>query len=73
VRDLQEQKNICSCLTLILAIIIYWQAKEIKHVVDAYGDELEPDCLAMLPHIRPIGWDNVLLYGEYLIDKKLIK
>lgn len=73
VRDLQEQRNTCSCLTLILASIIYWQAKEIKHVIDEYGHELSSDCLAMLPHISPIGWDNVLLYGEYVLDKRLIK
>jgi len=28
-KDIQEQKNTCSCMTLILANIIYWQAKEI--------------------------------------------
>lgn len=31
-RDLQEQRNSCSCLTLIMACIIYWQAKEINRV-----------------------------------------
>lgn len=31
-RDLQEQRNFCSCLTLIMACIIYWQAKEINRV-----------------------------------------
>lgn len=30
--DLNEQKNSCSCLTLILACIIYWQAKEMYAV-----------------------------------------
>jgi len=73
VRDLQEQKNTCSCLTLILASIIYWQAKEIKRVIDRYDHELEPACLAMLPHISPIGWANVLLYGEYVLDRSLVK
>jgi TnpA family transposase len=28
-RELHEQMNSCSCLTLILACIIYWQAREI--------------------------------------------
>ena len=28
-RELHEQMNSCSCLTLILACIIYWQAKQI--------------------------------------------
>ncbi len=32
-RDLHEQRNSCSCLTLILACIVYWQAKEINRVI----------------------------------------
>jgi TnpA family transposase len=28
-RELQDQMNSCSCLTLIVACIVYWQAKEI--------------------------------------------
>ena len=39
--DLQEQKNTCSCITLIIAYIIYWQAKEITRVIKAYGHELD--------------------------------
>jgi TnpA family transposase len=73
VRDLHEQKNTCSCLTLILACIIYWQAKEINSIINECGDELDPACLTMLPHVSPIGWDNVILYGEYVVDKRLIK
>ncbi len=72
-RELHEQKNTCSCLTLILASIIYWQAKEIGRIVQHCGDELSQECLAIIPHISPIGWDNVVLYGEYVVDLKLIK
>lgn len=72
-RDFYEQKNTCSCLTLILACIIYWQAKEIKHIIDKCNPEAEGINLKMLEHISPIGWDNVLLYGEYLINKELVK
>ena len=32
-QDWLEQKNSCSCLTLILACIIYWQAKEIHRIL----------------------------------------
>src|SRR5712671_5032185 len=31
--ELHEQMNSCSCLTLILACVIYWQAKEISRVL----------------------------------------
>jgi TnpA family transposase len=33
-RELHEQMNACSSLTLILACIIYWQAKEINRVLN---------------------------------------
>jgi TnpA family transposase len=72
-RDLYEQKNTCSCLTLILSCIIYWQAREIKRIIDECNPEADNINLKMLEHISPIGWSNVLLYGEYLIDKKLVK
>ena len=32
-RDLWEQMNSCSCLILIVACIIYWQAKDISRVI----------------------------------------
>ena len=32
-RELWEQMNTCSCLTLILACIVYWQAREIYRVL----------------------------------------
>lgn len=72
-RDLQAQKNTASCLTLIMACIIYWQAKEINRVIL----ECDPDAagvdLALLEHISPIGWENVILYGEYVLNRGLIK
>lgn len=71
-RNLEEQRNSCSCLTLILACIIYWQAKEINRVMNKYGDVVNTD-LSLIEHISPIGWDNVLLYGEYVVDKSLIR
>ena len=36
-RELHEQMNSCSCLTLILACIIYWQAKQITQTVRSGG------------------------------------
>ena len=29
--------------------------------------------VALLEHVSPIEWDNVLLYGEYVIDRSLIR
>lgn len=72
-RNFYEQKNTCSSLTLIMACIIYWQAKEIKRLIEEKGYELDPLCLQMVPYISPIGWDNVVLYGEYVLNKNLVR
>ena len=69
-RDWLEQRNSCSCLTLILACIIYWQAKEIHRVLHEVPIDFDN---ALLEHISPITWDNVILYGEYVLDHRLIK
>lgn len=73
VRDLQAQKNTASCLTLIMACIIYWQAKEINRVVLECDPEGAGVDLSLLEHISPIGWENVILYGEYVLNRNLIQ
>ena len=65
--------NTCSCLTLILACIVYWQAREISRVLrhcDPIDNEVD---LSLLEHVSPIEWDNVVLYGQYILDRKLVR
>jgi TnpA family transposase len=72
-RELHEQMNACSCLTLILACVIYWQAKEISRVVrccDPEGDGID---VPLLEHVSPIEWDNVILYGQYVLDRERVR
>lgn len=71
--DLQGQKNTSSCLTLIMACIIYWQAREINRVILDGQPEAAGVDLSLLEHISPIGWDNVLLYGEYVLNRNLVR
>jgi TnpA family transposase len=74
-RELHEQMNSCSCLTLIIACVIYWQAKEISRVVrwcQPKGDEAKID-VTMLEHVSPIEWDNVILYGQYILDRSQVR
>jgi hypothetical protein len=26
-----------------------------------------------LEHVNPIEWDNVVLYGQYILDRKLVR
>lgn len=72
-QDLQGQKNTASCLTLIMACIIYWQAKEINRVILEGDPEGAGIDLSLLEHVSPIGWDNVILYGEYVLNQSLIR
>ena len=72
-RDWQQQMSRASCLVLILAAIIYWQIREIDTVLrhwDPLEEGVDP---SLLPHISPIGWDNVILYGEYALDRSLVR
>jgi TnpA family transposase len=71
--DLQAQLNTSNCLTLIMACIIYWQAKEIGRVIQECDPHSANIHLSMLEHISPIGWENVILYGEYVLNRNLVR
>ncbi|MCY4327222.1 MAG: Tn3 family transposase [Rhodobacteraceae bacterium] len=64
-RDIYDQMKTCSCLTLILACIIYWQARELSRLSAAPDFPFDH---TLLQHISPIQWSNVILYGEIRID-----
>ena len=72
-RDFANLMKTCSCLTLILACIIYWQSKEIQRCISECEPQAEGIDVSLLEHISPIEWKNVVLYGEYVIDPNLIR
>ena len=72
-RELWEQMNTCSCLTLILACIVYWQAREITWAISQPDPAKDGLDLSLLEHVSPIEWDNVVLYGQYILDRKLVR
>jgi TnpA family transposase len=72
-RELWEQMNTCSCLNLILACIVYWQACEISRVLSECDPVANGIDLSLLEHVSPIEWDNVVLYGQYILDRKLVR
>ena len=72
-RELWEQMNTCSCLNLILACIVYWQACEISRVLRECDPIANGIDLSLLEHVSPIEWDNVVLYGQYILDRKLVR
>jgi TnpA family transposase len=70
-RELWEQMmNTCSCLNLILACIVYWQAYEISRVLSECDPLANRIDLCLLEHVSPIERDNVVLYGQYILDRK---
>jgi hypothetical protein len=59
-----EQMNTCSCLTLIRACIVYWQAREISRALSGCDPAANRINLSLLEHVSLIDWDNVVLYGH---------
>jgi hypothetical protein len=72
-RDWQQQMSRASCLILMLAAIIYWQILEIDAVLRHWDPAEEGVDPALLAHISPIGWDNIVLYGAYPMDRNLVR
>jgi TnpA family transposase len=72
-RELHAQQNTSGCLTLIMACIIYWQAKEINRTILEGEPEAVGVDLSLLEHISPIGWENIILYGQYVLNRDLVQ
>lgn len=62
----------CNSLTIIMACVIYWQAKELDRLISSDEFATMDFDSSLVKHISPVGWDNVVLYGEYIINKLLI-
>jgi TnpA family transposase len=72
-RELQDQMNSCTCLALIVACIVYWQAKEIARDVNDCDPEGNGIDVSLREHVSPIEWNNVVLYGLYVLNPKLVR
>ena len=56
-----------------MAAIIYWQAKEISRIVKEHNPEAADVDITLLKHISPIAWSNVIIYGDYTLNKESVK
>ena len=56
-----------------LACIVYWQAREISRVLSQCDPLANGVDTSLLEHVSPIEWDNVVLYGQYILDRKLVR
>ena len=70
--DWLKQKNSCSCLTLVIACIIYWQAKEIHRVIQTHIPPKHID-IDLLSNISPVSWKNIILYGDYILNRNKVQ
>ena len=72
-RDFRRQASTASCLTLVLASIVYWQVREIERVVGEAADDPDAPDFEMLRHVSPVQWENVTLYGAYDVRPDLVR
>lgn len=72
-RDYHRQMGAASCLTMIVAAITYFQIKEVERVLGEHDPEAAGIDISMLEHISPVSWQNILLYGEYKLNRDLVK
>jgi TnpA family transposase len=72
-RDDIAQNLVSGCLNLILACIVYWQSKEISRVMNEYNYIEAGFDPSLTAHISPVEWNNIIVYGEYFMNRNLIK
>ena len=65
-RTTESQHFRLACLNLLTAIIIFWNTDQLgKAVLQRQREGLNtPDYL--LRHISPLGWEHILLIGQYI-------
>jgi len=72
-KSMEDINSSGNCTTLIMAAIIYWQAKEISRIIKEHNPEEASIDIMLLAHISPIAWSNVILYGEYKLNKDMVR
>jgi hypothetical protein len=72
-KSLEEISNSGNCTALLIAAITYWQAKEISRVIRENDPEETGIDISLLAYVSPIEWTNVILYGEYRLNRNLVK
>ena len=53
--------------------IVYWQGRGNlpgPQPVDPAANGID---LSLLEHVSPIEWDYVVFYGQYILDRKLVR
>ena len=72
-KSLEDINSSGNCTALIIAAITYWQVKEISRVIAGNDPEKAGVDLSLLAYVSPIEWSNVILYGEYKLNRDLVR
>jgi hypothetical protein len=60
--------NSCSCLTLLLGLCRLLAGQGNLRVLKMGIPEGEDIDISLLEHVSPIEWENVILYGQYVLN-----
>ena len=52
-------------LNLLAAIVIYWNTARLSEIVAELVAAGSPPDPKLLAHVSPLGWEHILLTGEY--------
>jgi len=52
-------------MNLLAAIVIYWNTKKLGELVEKMKSEGEEIPAGILAHTSPLGWEHIILTGEY--------
>ena len=50
-----------------------WQAKDVSRVICTADPERHGIELSLLRRVSQIEWDNIVLYGEYVLNRRLVR
>ena len=63
-KDLQDQMQRASCLNILLNIVVLWNTVYLQKAIE-YKREICGIDETLLPHISPLNWTHVQLFGRY--------
>jgi TnpA family transposase len=67
-RSFEDQRNRASGLNLVVAAIILWNTLGLEQTIEAMRTEGEDVPEEHLEHVAPLGWEKIILTGEYVWD-----
>ncbi|MGH0002591.1 Tn3 family transposase [Pseudovibrio ascidiaceicola] len=64
-RSREGQQHRIAGLNLLTAIVIYWNTLKLSEAVGVRLESNVPIDHSLLPHVSPLGWEHIILTGEY--------